>query len=78
MDRYTLAGGQTGCYDRSRSDGPPRFFMLIRSKLVVPGSRTELFEKAANSAAVAISFDLEDAVAPMIERAWLLMEQNAR
>lgn len=38
--------------------------MLIRSKLFVPGSRTELFEKAANSPADAISFDLEDAVAP--------------
>lgn len=38
--------------------------MLIRSKLFVPGSRTELFQKAANSVADAISFDLEDAVAP--------------
>ncbi len=39
--------------------------MLIRSKLFVPGSRPELFEKAAASAADAVSFDLEDAVAPM-------------
>jgi citrate lyase subunit beta/citryl-CoA lyase len=35
----------------------------MRSKLFVPGSRPELFEKAWNSAADAISFDLEDAVA---------------
>jgi citrate lyase subunit beta / citryl-CoA lyase len=38
--------------------------MLMRSKLFVPGSRPELFPKAADSAADAISFDLEDAVAP--------------
>ncbi len=38
--------------------------MYIRSKLFVPGSRPELFEKAAASAADAVSFDLEDAVAP--------------
>jgi len=36
---------------------------MIRSKLFVPGSRPELFEKAARSAADALSFDLEDAVA---------------
>jgi citrate lyase subunit beta / citryl-CoA lyase len=35
---------------------------LMRSKLFVPGSRPELFEKAMRSAADAISFDLEDAV----------------
>jgi citrate lyase subunit beta/citryl-CoA lyase len=35
----------------------------MRSKLFVPGSRPELFDKAWNSAADAISFDLEDAVA---------------
>ena len=35
----------------------------MRSKLFVPGSRPELFEKAYTSAADAISFDLEDAVA---------------
>jgi citrate lyase subunit beta / citryl-CoA lyase len=35
----------------------------MRSKLFVPGSRPELFEKARESAADAISFDLEDAVA---------------
>jgi citrate lyase subunit beta/citryl-CoA lyase len=34
----------------------------MRSKLFVPGSRPELFEKAMRSAADAISFDLEDAV----------------
>jgi citrate lyase subunit beta / citryl-CoA lyase len=39
---------------------------LMRSKLFVPGSRPELFAKAAASAADAISFDLEDAV--MAER----------
>ena len=37
--------------------------MLMRSKLFVPGSRPELFAKAASSAADALSFDLEDAVA---------------
>ncbi len=35
----------------------------MRSKLFVPGSRPELFTKAAASAADALSFDLEDAVA---------------
>jgi citrate lyase subunit beta/citryl-CoA lyase len=34
----------------------------MRSKLFVPGSRPELFAKAAASAADALSFDLEDAV----------------
>jgi len=38
--------------------------MMMRSKLFVPGSRPELFAKASQSAADAISFDLEDAVAP--------------
>jgi len=37
--------------------------MLMRSKLFVPGSRPELFLKAEASAADALSFDLEDAVA---------------
>lgn len=36
---------------------------MMRSKLFVPGSRPELFSKAASSAADALSFDLEDAVA---------------
>jgi citrate lyase subunit beta/citryl-CoA lyase len=36
----------------------------MRSKLFVPGSRPELFGKAMASAADALSFDLEDAVAP--------------
>jgi citrate lyase subunit beta / citryl-CoA lyase len=36
---------------------------MMRSKLFVPGSRPELFEKAAGSVADALSFDLEDAVA---------------
>ena len=35
----------------------------MRSKLFVPGSRPELFGKAMASAADAVSFDLEDAVA---------------
>jgi citrate lyase subunit beta/citryl-CoA lyase len=35
----------------------------MRSKLFVPGSRPELFPKAAASTADALSFDLEDAVA---------------
>ena len=34
----------------------------MRSKLFVPGSRPELFAKAMNSQADALSFDLEDAV----------------
>jgi malyl-CoA/(S)-citramalyl-CoA lyase len=37
---------------------------LNRSELAVPGSRTELFEKAAKSAADVVFLDLEDAVAP--------------
>jgi malyl-CoA/(S)-citramalyl-CoA lyase len=37
---------------------------LYRSKLFVPGSRPELFEKAARSAADVLCLDLEDAVAP--------------
>jgi citrate lyase subunit beta/citryl-CoA lyase len=37
--------------------------MMMRSKLFVPASRPELFGKALNSAADALSFDLEDAVA---------------
>jgi citrate lyase subunit beta/citryl-CoA lyase len=37
--------------------------MLIRSKLFIPGSRPALFEKALASAADALSFDLQDAVA---------------
>lgn len=36
----------------------------MRSKLFVPGIRPELFAKACASAADAVSFDLEDAVAP--------------
>lgn len=35
---------------------------MMRSKLFVPASRPELFEKALSSAADAISFDLQDAV----------------
>ncbi len=36
--------------------------LALRSKLFVPGSRPELFAKAAAGAADALSFDLEDAV----------------
>jgi citrate lyase subunit beta/citryl-CoA lyase len=36
--------------------------MLMRSKLFVPGSRPELFDKAWRTAADVLSFDLEDAV----------------
>jgi citrate lyase beta subunit len=36
--------------------------MRMRSKLFVPGSRPELFQKALQSEADALSFDLEDAV----------------
>jgi malyl-CoA/(S)-citramalyl-CoA lyase len=37
---------------------------LNRSELAVPGTRTELFEKAAKSAVDVVFLDLEDAVAP--------------
>ncbi len=37
---------------------------IYRSKLFVPGSRTNFFEKAANGPADVICLDLEDAVAP--------------
>ena len=37
---------------------------MNRSELAVPGSRPELFEKAAKSAADVIFLDLEDSVAP--------------
>lgn len=36
----------------------------MRSKLFVPGSRPELFDKALRSDADALSFDLEDSVSP--------------
>lgn len=39
------------------------FYHLMRSKLFVPGSRPELFDKALASQADGLSFDLEDAVA---------------
>ncbi len=41
----------------------PRLDRLYRSKLFVPGSRLEFFEKAAKSAADVICLDLEDSVA---------------
>ncbi len=44
--------------------GPVHTTALMRSKLFVPASRPELFEKALASVADALSFDLEDAVAP--------------
>lgn len=37
---------------------------MMRSKLFVPGSRPEFFDKALRGDADALSFDLEDAVAP--------------
>src|SRR5215207_2117838 len=37
---------------------------LTRSMLFVPGSRPDMIEKAARSAADAVCLDLEDAVAP--------------
>jgi citrate lyase subunit beta/citryl-CoA lyase len=47
----------------SLNHGAVRLLQLeIRSKLFVPGSKPELFAKAARSDADAISFDLEDAV----------------
>ncbi|KRC85715.1 citryl-CoA lyase [Achromobacter sp. Root83] len=41
----------------------------MRSKLFVPASRPELFDKAMASEADALSFDLEDAVAPARKQA---------
>jgi citrate lyase subunit beta / citryl-CoA lyase len=43
-------------------DATGAYAYLNRSKLFIPGSRPELFEKALTGAADAISFDLEDAV----------------
>lgn len=55
---------------------PPR---LNRSELAVPGSRPELFEKAARSAADVVLIDLEDAVAPADkERARVLVVSALR
>src|ERR1700761_7415433 len=43
--------------------GAAHVMPLMRSKLFVPASRPELFDKALVSEADALSFDLEDAVA---------------
>ena len=43
---------------------PSKPIRLNRSELFVPGSKIELFSKAAQSSADVICFDLEDAVAP--------------
>ncbi|WP_326538390.1 HpcH/HpaI aldolase/citrate lyase family protein [Pseudorhodoferax sp.] len=43
---------------------PPSPVRCFRSKLFVPGSRAELFDKALAGDADALSFDLEDAVRP--------------
>ncbi|MBP0494871.1 HpcH/HpaI aldolase/citrate lyase family protein [Pararoseomonas indoligenes] len=42
----------------------PASLDAMRSKLFLPGTRPELFAKGAASAADALSFDLEDSVAP--------------
>jgi citrate lyase subunit beta/citryl-CoA lyase len=51
-----------------RAAGPPALRMRqtvrMRSKLFVPGSRPELYAKALAGEADALSFDLEDSVAP--------------
>src|SRR6516164_2905676 len=52
-----------------RSEGFFRVFAWttlphMRSKLFVPGSRPELFDKALAGDAAALSFDLEDSVSP--------------
>lgn len=65
-----LASGPQECFDRSHGalavicplSGRPVRHEPMRSKLFVPGSRPELFEKALQSEADALSFDLEDAV----------------
>jgi citrate lyase subunit beta/citryl-CoA lyase len=41
--------------------------MVMRSKLFVPGNRSDLFGKAFSSAADAVCFDLEDAVLPSLK-----------
>ena len=41
----------------------------MRSKLFVPGTRAELFDKALRGAADAVSFDLEDSVLPQAKAA---------
>jgi citrate lyase subunit beta/citryl-CoA lyase len=46
------------------SSRPSPALRSFRSKLFVPGARAELFDKALNGAADALSFDLEDAVLP--------------
>jgi citrate lyase subunit beta / citryl-CoA lyase len=55
-----LAAAAVICFD----DGGPEVVGAMRSKLFVPGSRPEFFEKAWLSQADALSFDLEDAVVP--------------
>ena len=42
----------------------PARVRLQRCELAVPGSNTEMFEKAANSKVDYVFLDLEDAVAP--------------
>ncbi len=46
----------------SSTSAPELATGVMRSKLFMPGSRPELFEKARRSEADALSFDLEDAV----------------
>ena len=63
-DRAT--GGErvtTQAEDSVLNHGAVRIKQLeVRSKLFVPGTKPELFQKAASGHADAISFDLEDAV----------------
>jgi citrate lyase subunit beta/citryl-CoA lyase len=54
----------TGATTERNMNNKPASQPLMRSKLFVPASRPELFEKALQSAADALSFDLEDAVVP--------------
>lgn len=66
LDREHVDVGRKLFYKRSQTAAnlhPLLFRKFMRSKLFVPGSRPELFDKALSSAADGLSFDLEDAVA---------------
>jgi citrate lyase subunit beta/citryl-CoA lyase len=62
-DRLAVDRVATQTEDSPLNHGAVRIKQLeVRSKLFVPGSKPELFQKAASGQADAISFDLEDAV----------------
>src|SRR5579872_4392000 len=61
-ERSSSISGSRAAPDHNRPLWPGRNGAIMRSKLFVPGSRPEFFEKAWRSEADALSFDLEDAV----------------